>query len=415
MGHVLWPLYDGKVGLSLLAGPANAGKVALLLERYLARLDDEPVLIVPNASDVDRVERDLLARHGCLFSGEIVTFDRLFELLVRDDPDRRPVATDHQRALIVRRAVGGATLNGLTALRAHERVRRRAAADARRARVRPARPVGPGRRPGQALRRLPRRARPARALGSRPAAPARRRATPVRPRCVARRARLRVRVRGPDERRSGRCSRRSRGAPTCRSRSRTSRGVRCSRRCSAPPTISRRSRPGASRSCRLARPSTRIPHSRTSSARSSASRPPLRRRSTAPCASSRAPARAARWSSIGEEMLGLLRAGTPAEQIALVAPALDGWRAPLETVLGGLGVPCSFESRVRLGNTPFGHALLQLLRYAWTGRDPARAVRVSPLAVLGPRALVRRLRRGAPARTRDPQPGARRGGDREAA
>ena len=115
MGHVLWPLYDGKVGLSLLAGPANAGKVALLLERYLARLDDEPVLIVPNASDVDRVERDLLARHGCLFSGEIVTFDRLFELLVRDDPDRRPVATDHQRALIVRRAVGGATLNGLTA------------------------------------------------------------------------------------------------------------------------------------------------------------------------------------------------------------------------------------------------------------------------------------------------------------
>ena len=44
-----------------------------------------------------------------------LTFDRLFELLVRDDPDRRPVATDHQRALIVRRAVGGATLNGLTA------------------------------------------------------------------------------------------------------------------------------------------------------------------------------------------------------------------------------------------------------------------------------------------------------------
>src|SRR5438045_777427 len=105
-GIVLWPLYDGKVGLSLLAGPANAGKVALLLERYLARLDDEPVLIVPNASDVDRVERDLLARRGCLFSGEIVTFDRLFELLVRGDPGRRPVATDHQRKLIVRRAVG---------------------------------------------------------------------------------------------------------------------------------------------------------------------------------------------------------------------------------------------------------------------------------------------------------------------
>jgi len=42
------------LGLTLVAGPANAGKVALLLERYLARLDDEPTLIVPNRSDVDR-------------------------------------------------------------------------------------------------------------------------------------------------------------------------------------------------------------------------------------------------------------------------------------------------------------------------------------------------------------------------
>ena len=78
------------MGLSLLAGPANAGKVALLLERYLARLDDEPSLIVPNASDVDRVERDLLARCGCLFSGTIGTFDDLFARLVRDDPDAAP-------------------------------------------------------------------------------------------------------------------------------------------------------------------------------------------------------------------------------------------------------------------------------------------------------------------------------------
>ena len=43
------------MGLSLLAGPANAGKVALLLERYLADICREPVLIVPNRSDVERV------------------------------------------------------------------------------------------------------------------------------------------------------------------------------------------------------------------------------------------------------------------------------------------------------------------------------------------------------------------------
>src|ERR1700704_4326973 len=93
------------MGLSLLAGPAHAGKVALLLERYLARLDDEPFLIVPNRSDVDRVERDLLARCGCLLGGSIVTFDDLFERIVAPDPDRLPVVSQAQRVLVARRAV----------------------------------------------------------------------------------------------------------------------------------------------------------------------------------------------------------------------------------------------------------------------------------------------------------------------
>src|ERR671929_123273 len=69
------------MALTLLAGPANAGKVALLLERYVARLEDEPVLIVPNRSDVDRVERDLLCRCGALLGGSIATFEDLFERL----------------------------------------------------------------------------------------------------------------------------------------------------------------------------------------------------------------------------------------------------------------------------------------------------------------------------------------------
>jgi hypothetical protein len=50
------------MGLTLLAGPANAGKVSLLLERYLDALPRDPVLIVPNRSDVERAERELLAR-----------------------------------------------------------------------------------------------------------------------------------------------------------------------------------------------------------------------------------------------------------------------------------------------------------------------------------------------------------------
>src|SRR5262249_7455407 len=102
------------MALTLLAGPANAGKVALLLERCLGELDREPFLIVPNRSDVDRVERELLASSGALLGGRIGTFDDLFRRLACDGGEHRPVATDAQRALIVRRAIDGARLNGWT-------------------------------------------------------------------------------------------------------------------------------------------------------------------------------------------------------------------------------------------------------------------------------------------------------------
>jgi hypothetical protein len=66
------------VALALLVGPANAGKVARLLDRYLEALDRDPFLIVPNRPDVDRVERDLLARNPALLGGSIGTFDDVF-------------------------------------------------------------------------------------------------------------------------------------------------------------------------------------------------------------------------------------------------------------------------------------------------------------------------------------------------
>src|SRR5215212_9290979 len=104
------------MAMTLLAGPANAGKVALLLERYLAELDREPILIVPNRSDVDRVERQLLASCGALMGGAIGTFDDVFRGIAREDASggHRPVATDAQRALVVRRVVARARLNGWT-------------------------------------------------------------------------------------------------------------------------------------------------------------------------------------------------------------------------------------------------------------------------------------------------------------
>jgi hypothetical protein len=92
------------LALNLVVGPSNAGKVALLLERYLARLEDEPFLIVPNRADVARVERDLLDEAGCLFGGSIGTFDDLFGRIADGDPGRRPLASRAQRALVASRA-----------------------------------------------------------------------------------------------------------------------------------------------------------------------------------------------------------------------------------------------------------------------------------------------------------------------
>ena len=81
-------------GLSLVVGPANAGKVALLLERYLARLDDEPFLIVPNRADVARVR----ARPARTRRVPARRLDRDLRRPVRADRRRRPRATARRDA-----------------------------------------------------------------------------------------------------------------------------------------------------------------------------------------------------------------------------------------------------------------------------------------------------------------------------
>src|SRR5919108_15735 len=105
--------YHWPVSLSLIVGPANAGKVELLLDRYVAALDRDPYLIVPGRPDVDRVERDLLARCQGLLGGAIGTFDDLFDRIAAADQDRRPVATETQRLLAVRRTIAATALDGL--------------------------------------------------------------------------------------------------------------------------------------------------------------------------------------------------------------------------------------------------------------------------------------------------------------
>ena len=63
-------------------------------------------------------------------------------------------------------------------------------------------------------------------------------------------------------------------------------------------------------------------------------------------------------------------------------PVGRAWRASLETVLGTLGIPFTIEGRVRLGQTPFGQALLALLRFEWQlgGRRDLYAYLRSPFS-----------------------------------
>jgi ATP-dependent helicase/DNAse subunit B len=102
------------VGLTLITGPANAGKVALLLRRYLEVLPREPVLIVPTRPDVEQAERDLLELRPALLGGTIGTFDDLFRRIGRGTASR-PIASPTQQTLIARRAVASARarMNGL--------------------------------------------------------------------------------------------------------------------------------------------------------------------------------------------------------------------------------------------------------------------------------------------------------------
>jgi ATP-dependent helicase/DNAse subunit B len=369
------------VGLSLVAGPANAGKVALLLERYLARLDDEPTLIVPNASDVDRVERDLLARCGCLFSGTIGTFDDLFRRLVRDDPEQRPVAADAQRALIVRRLLRSAPLDGLA-----RSARTGGFADALLQTLGELEQglVDPGDLEGDlgALYGLYRAELDRLGLWDRD--------------LLRRRAAERLET-DLDA---------WHGEPVFAYGFEDLTGAEWSLlNALAGRTeveVSLPYEPGRVAFASLSRTAddlTALASRIEELAPSPVSRPPalahleraLFEESPDPAPPLDAAVRFLEGAGtrgtlelVAGELVELIRSGVPPEQIALVAPSLESWRAPLETVLGPLDVPYAVESRVRLGATPIGHALLQLLRYAWAeaGRRELFAFLRSPYSGL---------------------------------
>jgi ATP-dependent helicase/DNAse subunit B len=356
------------MALSLIAGPANAGKVELLLDRYLAALDRGPVLIVPTGSDVERVERELLARRPALFAGAIGTFDDVFKRLADGADGARPLLDKAQRALLVRRVVAGAALNGLTAsarfggfadtllttlseleagllepdalegdlaaLHAAYRaeldrlgrwdldLRRRAAVE----RLRSDLDAWHG--------------EPVFAYGFEDLTGAEWALL------EALAARTDVTVSLPYEP----------GRPAFASLRRTADDLARladGRIEELPPRAAASAQPALAQLERaLFADETPQP-------------PPL---DGAVRFFEGAGTRGA-LELVGEEVLALLRSGTRPERIGIVCPSVERLRAPLETALGTLGVPYAVDGELRLGQTPFGQALGALVRFAWLGGE----------------------------------------------
>lgn len=356
------------MGLTLLAGPANAGKVALLLDRYLSAIGLEPLLIVPSRPDVERVERDLLLRSPALVGGSIGTFDDVFERIATGDRDNRPVAGDTQRALLVRRVIGAAALNGLGSSARFDGF-----ADTLLAALGELESglVEPGRLEGDLARLHRAYGDELDRLGLWDRDRLRARAAERLSRDLAAWSGQPVFAYGFED---------LTGAEWALLEALAGR---------AEVTVSLPYEPGRVVFASLRRTAEDL----ATLARGRVEELPARFHEVAHPAIAHverglfveapppAPAieGAVRWLEgagargalelVAEEVLLLLRSGVAPEAIGVVVPSLEPWRAPLETAFGTLGVPYALESSSRLRETPFGEALLSLLRFAWSGGD----------------------------------------------
>ncbi len=351
------------MGLALVVGPAKAGKIARLLEGYLEAIDRDPVLIVPGRADIERIERDLLARAGALLAGSIGTFDDVFRELALAAPDAKPVATDAQRALVARRALAATSLNGLG-----RSARFAGFADALLAVLAELESglLDPEQLEGDlALLYASYRAELDR-LGLWDRDLLRRRAV----------ERLRSEFGAWD------------GRPVFAYGFEDLTGVEWglleALTGRAAVTVSLPYEPA-----RAAFASLRRTQEDLASLSSSIEDLPARSAEYGHAALAHlerhlfadsppngpeldgairffegAGARGS-LELVAEDVRELAAGAVPLEEIALVVPSVERWRAPLETVLGTLGIPFAIDGRVRLGQTAFGQALLSLLRFEW--------------------------------------------------
>jgi ATP-dependent helicase/DNAse subunit B len=368
------------VGLTLITGPANAGKVALLLRRYLDALPQEPVLIVPTRPDVEQAERDLLELHPALMGGTIGTFDDLFRSIARGGASR-PIASPTQQTLIARRAVAvsRASMNGLgrsARFGGFADALLGAVGDLEAGLLDPADLEGDLSTLYHAYlseldnlglwdRQLQRRQAAERVAGDLAAW----HGQPVFAHgfedltaaewalLEALAGRAEVTVSLPYE--PGRAA-----FASLRRTAEDLSALASGRIEELPPRFAEVAEPAIAHLERALFEDAPPPA------------PPI---DGAVRFFEGAGTRGA-LELVAEELLALIRSGTPAEAIGVVCPSLDRLQAPLETALGTLGVPYAIEAPIALAKTSYGQALVALLRFAWLdgGRGDLYAFLRSP-------------------------------------
>ena len=348
-----------------MVGPAHAGKVALLLDRFLASVDRDPWLIVPNRADVERVERELVERTGGLLAGTVGTFDTLFEALAYGDGNGRRVVGDAERTLLVRRATEGAGVPGARFAGFADAVAR-ALAELGSALLDPEDVP-------EALAEVARRYRGGLdGLGAWDRALLRRRAVERLTGEIGAWGDSPVLAYGFED---------LTGAEW---RLLEALSARTDVHVSLPYEPGRAVYASLRRTvddlARLAGPSvvelTPRAHEYLPPALAHVERALFEQ------GGARVPLDGSiRWLEgagtrgtfelVAEEALALIRTGVAPEEIAVVCPSVEAVRLSLGTAFAALGVPVALEGRAPLRTTPFGHALLVLLRFAWQGGERA--------------------------------------------
>ena len=355
--------------LNLLVGPANAGKVEKLLEQFSAALDRHPFLVVPNAGDIARLQRDLLCRSDALFAGRVGTFDDLFRELA-GAAGARGTLGDAGRRLLVRSLLDKAELGSFS----------RSArfggfvdalvegfAELESALIEPRQVAGELgslysryldrlEQLGLADRELERWLSADRLSSEADAWP------PERPLFVhgfedltgaqwrlldALAARAEVTVAVPYEP--------GRTAFSALARTQQELARRAAGRITELPA----------RSSEYAHPALAYIERKLFEPVDAASAPP----SQGAVRFLEASGSRAAFELVAEEALILLRQGVEAEEIAVICPSLERRRASLETAFSAFGLPYVLEDKVKLAQLPYGHALCGLLRFTWLGGE----------------------------------------------